>query len=216
MISRFTIGAEVTGRYRRDDRPLDGEIETPLHRPQARRRRGGKLPALGGFLLLAVGLVLGASQQYSRQQEVAATARQEHDFVPRVQVATVEASCATVSVTLPGTTAAFAAANTSRELLDRLQAQCRGVYTEGQLPTLRRRLKDWRREAAHRMVFGTMAVDPGDAPGDGEGRLLGNRANAHFSDREGGAKSPVDLPLRLDDAKRRPNSTGPTSVSIDL
>ena len=39
--------SEVTGRYRRDDRPLDGEIETPLHRPQARRRRGGKLPALG-------------------------------------------------------------------------------------------------------------------------------------------------------------------------
>jgi multidrug efflux pump subunit AcrA (membrane-fusion protein) len=52
-----------------------------------------------------------ASQQYSRQQEVTATARQEHDFVPHVQVATVEASPATVSVTLPGTTAAFAAAN---------------------------------------------------------------------------------------------------------
>jgi multidrug efflux pump subunit AcrA (membrane-fusion protein) len=102
----------VTGRYRRDDRPLDGETETPLpYRPQARRRRGGKLPALGGFLLLAVCLVLGASQQYSRQQEVTATARQEHDFVPRVQVATVEASPATVSVSLPGTTAAFAAAN---------------------------------------------------------------------------------------------------------
>jgi RND family efflux transporter MFP subunit len=103
---------EVTGRYRRPDQPLNGEIETPPpHRPQAHRRWGGKLFALGGFLLLAVGLVLGASQQYSRQQEVTAIARQEHDFVPGVQVATVEASPATVSVTLPGTTAAFAAAN---------------------------------------------------------------------------------------------------------
>jgi hypothetical protein len=26
--------SEVTGRYRRDDRPLDGEIETPLHSVQ--------------------------------------------------------------------------------------------------------------------------------------------------------------------------------------
>ncbi len=104
--------SDVIGRYRRDDRPVDGESETPLpHRPQARRRWGGKLLALGGFLLLAVGLVQGASQQYSRQQEVTATARQEHDFVPKVHVAKVEASPATVSVTLPGTMAAFAAAN---------------------------------------------------------------------------------------------------------
>jgi RND family efflux transporter MFP subunit len=40
-----------------------------------------------------------------------ATARQQRDFVPSVRVATVEASPATVSVSLPGTTAAFAAAN---------------------------------------------------------------------------------------------------------
>jgi hypothetical protein len=56
------------------------------------------------------------------------------------------------------------------------------------------------------MVFGTMAVDPGDAPGEAEGRLLGNRANDHFSDREGGKKSPVDLPLRLDDANASPTT----------
>ena len=40
--------------------------------------------------------------------------------------------------------------HTSRELLERLQAQCPGVYPDGQLRTLQRRLKDWRREAAHR------------------------------------------------------------------
>ena len=56
------------------------------------------------------------------------------------------------------------------------------------------------------MVFGTVAVDPGDAPEDGEGRLLSNRANDHFSDPEGGAKSPVDLPLRLDDAAASPTT----------
>jgi hypothetical protein len=96
--------------------------------------------------------------------------------------------------------------HTSRELLERLQAQYPGVYPEGQLRTLQRRLKEWRREAAHRMVFGTMTVDPGDAPGDGEGRLLSNRANDHFRDRQGGAKSPVDLPLRLDDARASPTT----------
>jgi hypothetical protein len=107
--------------------------------------------------------------------------------------------------------------HTSRELLERLQAQCPGVYPEGQLRTPQRRLKEWRREAAHRMVFGTMTVDPGDASGDGKGRLLSDRANDHFSDRQGGAKSPVDLPLRLDDARAvAHNSTGPRSVSIDL
>ena len=96
--------------------------------------------------------------------------------------------------------------HTSRELLERLQAQYPGVYPEGQLRTLQRRLKDWRREAAHRMVFGTMTVDPGDAPRDDEGRLLSNRANDHFSDPQGGAKSPVDLPLRLDDARASPTT----------
>jgi hypothetical protein len=93
--------------------------------------------------------------------------------------------------------------HTSRELLERLQAQCPGVYPDGQLRTLQRRLKEWRREAAHQMVFGT---DPGLAPGDGERTLLSSVANSYFSDREGGAKSPVDLPLRLDDAAGSPTT----------
>ena len=67
--------------------------------------------------------------------------------------------------------------HTSRELLERLQAQCPGVYPDGQLRTLQRRLKDWRREAAHQMVFGTMTADPGIVPGDGEGRLLSHGTN---------------------------------------
>jgi hypothetical protein len=56
------------------------------------------------------------------------------------------------------------------------------------------------------MVFGTMTADPGVAPGDGEGSLLTNGANDYFSNREGGAKSPMDLPLRLDDATASPTT----------
>ena len=91
--------------------------------------------------------------------------------------------------------------HTSRELLERLQAQYPGVYPEGQLPTLQRRLKEWRRDAAHRMVFGTNTTDLGIAPD-----VISNGENDRISDREGGAKSPVDLPLRLDDASASPTT----------
>jgi hypothetical protein len=43
---------------------------------------------------------------------------------------------------------------TSRELFERLQAEQPGVYPDGQLRTLQRRSKGWRRELAHSMVFG--------------------------------------------------------------
>src|ERR1700720_4361341 len=100
-----------------DQNRLDGptfhrEIEKqPRYRTHVRRRRGGRLFAVGGFVLLAGGLTLGGWGNYSMKQEVMATAKQQHDFVPSLHVATVEANPATVSVTLPGTTAAFAAAN---------------------------------------------------------------------------------------------------------
>ena len=103
---------DVMDRDRRDNPAVDREIKSPAkHHPQVRRRWGGRLFALGGFLLLAGGLSLGVSGKISQQQQVTATAERARDFVPRVRVATVEASPATVSVTLPGTTAAFAAAN---------------------------------------------------------------------------------------------------------
>jgi RND family efflux transporter MFP subunit len=100
-----------------DRKQLDGptfhrEIEKqPERRTRVRRRGGGRLFAFGGSLLLAGGLTLGGWGSYSLKQEVMATARQERDFVPSLRVAPVEANPATVSVTLPGTTAAFAAAN---------------------------------------------------------------------------------------------------------
>lgn len=48
---------------------------------------------------------------------------------------------------------------TSRELFERLQVEYPGVYPDGQLRTCQRRLKEWRREAALRLVFGTATVD---------------------------------------------------------
>ena len=52
---------------------------------------------------------------------------------------------------------------TSRELLERLQGNHPGVYPDGQLRTVQRRVKGWRREAAHRLVFGPAAPD-GSSP----------------------------------------------------
>jgi hypothetical protein len=43
---------------------------------------------------------------------------------------------------------------TGRELLERLQAEYPGTYSDGLLRTLQRRLKIWRSEVAHTMVFG--------------------------------------------------------------
>ena len=93
------------------DRP-SVERETGNAPKQRRRRRwGGRLFAFGGFLLLAGGLSLGAWGNYSQQQQVMATAELERDFVPSLRVATIAASSGTMSVTLPGTTAAFDNAN---------------------------------------------------------------------------------------------------------
>jgi RND family efflux transporter MFP subunit len=103
---------DTIDRKRLDSSPFLHEIEKqPRHRTHVRRRWGGRLFALGGFLLLAGGLTLGVWGNYSLKQEVMATAKEQHDFVPSLHVATVEANPATISVTLPGTTAAFAAAN---------------------------------------------------------------------------------------------------------
>ena len=38
---------------------------------------------------------------------------------------------------------------TARELLERLQGEQLGVYPDGRLRTLQRRLKGWRRQVAH-------------------------------------------------------------------
>jgi len=86
-------------------------VKARVDRPDARHRWGGRVLGLGAFLLLAAGLALGASRSYSQQRQVIATAEQIRDFVPSVRVAPVQASDATVLVSLPATTSAFAVAN---------------------------------------------------------------------------------------------------------
>lgn len=52
----------------------------------------------------------------------------------------------------------------SRELFERLQTERPDTYPDGQLRTLQRRLKEWRRDVAHRLVFGTASpARPADA-----------------------------------------------------
>jgi len=55
---------------------------------------------------------------------------------------------------------------TARELLDRLQLEHPGTYPVGLLRTLQRRLKVWRRDKAHELVFGPTpaGVEPAPAP----------------------------------------------------
>ena len=48
---------------------------------------------------------------------------------------------------------------TARELLDRLQEEQPGAYAVGLLRTLQRRLKIWRRDKAHELVFGATPVE---------------------------------------------------------
>lgn len=48
---------------------------------------------------------------------------------------------------------------TSRELLERLQTEYPGLYPNRLLRTCQRRLKEWRREAALQLVFGTTPAD---------------------------------------------------------
>jgi RND family efflux transporter MFP subunit len=100
---------DAINQDRQDNRA--GARQWENRQKRRRRRRGGRLFGFGGCLLLASGLLLGAWGHYWQQQEVWAAAKQEGDFVASLRVAPVEASPGTVLVTLPGTTAAFTAAN---------------------------------------------------------------------------------------------------------
>ena len=102
---------DIVTRDRKHDPFVDHETgNEPEDSSDTRRRRGARLFGLGAFALLAAALAFGASRSYSQQREVVATAGQIRDFVPSVRVATVRASDATVLVTLPATTSAFAVA----------------------------------------------------------------------------------------------------------
>ena len=91
--------------------PDDRTVKSPRPRSRARHRWGGRVFAFGAFLLLTTSITLGASRHHSERRQVMATAEEMREFAPTVSVGQIEASPSVVSVTLPGTTAAFAAAN---------------------------------------------------------------------------------------------------------
>jgi len=51
----------------------------------------------------------------------------------------------------------------AKEMLKRLQPSGYGSYTDGQLRTLQRRVREWRRRIAHDLVYGTDVAQVGTA-----------------------------------------------------
>lgn len=78
---------------------------------KAIRPRAIWLLALGALLPLAAGLAYGASRHNAQNHQVMQTLEQQRDLVPSVRVAKVRAADNTITVSLPATTLAFAAAN---------------------------------------------------------------------------------------------------------
>jgi RND family efflux transporter MFP subunit len=91
----------------------DRIVEVPPRVEPAPKRRSRGAPIFGGIVLLGLlgGLAWGVWRHHRADQQVQQTAQQEQDFVPSVRVATVVASGAISTITLPATTTAFEAAN---------------------------------------------------------------------------------------------------------
>jgi RND family efflux transporter MFP subunit len=99
------------------------EVEwSPTQDGGRRGRRWGRL--FWAAVLVALLAMLGAGiwRHYQQHRQIVAIAEQQHDFVPSVRVAAVQASPAVLSVILPGTTSAFADAN--------IYARASGYITE--------------------------------------------------------------------------------------
>src|SRR5262249_44854915 len=94
---------------------VEGSNETDYkldHRPHRLRVRGGGLLWGFGIVLLVVAiLAFGGWNHYAQSQEVAAIARERRDRVPEGRGETVRPSAGIETLSLPATTAAFAAAN---------------------------------------------------------------------------------------------------------
>jgi len=92
--------AEAPGTDGSDNAPVPGKVG-----------RGARLLAAGALFLLGSALAIGFWQHYTLHAQVMATAEQRQDFVPTLRAEPVRASSATVRLSWPGTTEAFAQAN---------------------------------------------------------------------------------------------------------
>jgi RND family efflux transporter MFP subunit len=124
-----------------DDVGLRGPVIEPEHdvadvRPKPRRRWRRRMLGLCGLLILAMPLGFGGWRHALQHRETIATAEQQQNFVPNVRVATVKANDGTVLVSLPATTAAFAAANIfarASGYIDKREVDIGDRVKEGQL-----------------------------------------------------------------------------------
>src|ERR1700739_1109202 len=74
-------------------------VKSPRPRARARRRWGGRVFALGAFLLLTTGISLGASRHHAQQRQALATADETRRLAPSLLVARVEGSATVGLVT---------------------------------------------------------------------------------------------------------------------
>ena len=75
------------------------------------RNKSGVLLAGTVLALFAGTLAVGAWKHYTQQEDTLASAEQRRNFVPTVRVTTVKPASGELTVSLPATTSAFAAAN---------------------------------------------------------------------------------------------------------
>jgi RND family efflux transporter MFP subunit len=75
------------------------------------RNKSGVLLAGTVLALFAGTLAVGAWKHYTQQEDTLASAEQRRNFVPTVRVTTVKPASGALTVSLPATTSAFAAAN---------------------------------------------------------------------------------------------------------
>lgn len=95
-----------------EQKPAAGSEAPAGEEAVERRSFGGRhVLGLGVAIVLTGGLSAGAWSSYAQRQEVTVTAKEQHDFVPKLRVETVQAGSADEVVSLPATTAAFAFAN---------------------------------------------------------------------------------------------------------
>jgi RND family efflux transporter MFP subunit len=90
-------------------KPPPGAPAAASHKAPRPRRLW--LFGLGALLPLAAGVAYGASQHIAQDRQVMRTTEQRRDFVPTVRVAQSRAADSEMTITLPATTLAFAAAN---------------------------------------------------------------------------------------------------------
>jgi RND family efflux transporter MFP subunit len=98
-------------KHPEDDPPGPAANPKPAASHPVMRPRSLWLLGVCLLLPLACGVAYGAVQHSVRKQQVMRTLEQQQDLVPTVRVAKARAASPTMSISLPGTTLAFAAAN---------------------------------------------------------------------------------------------------------